>query len=49
VPQWTLNEVRTARWNRYAKSDRMPIYGMSAFPDIWWWDAQLAAATDRSA
>ena len=49
VPQWTLNEVRTARWNRYAKPDRMPIYGMSAFPDIWWWDAQLAAATDRSA
>jgi len=48
VPQWTLNKVRTARWNRYAKPDRMPLYGMSAFPNIWWWDAELAAATDRS-
>lgn len=49
VPQWSLNEVRTARWNRFAKPDLMPIYGISAFPDIWWWDALLAAANDRSA
>jgi len=49
VPQWSLSKVRTARWNRFAKPDVMPVYGMSAFPDIWWWDAQLAAATDRSA
>lgn len=45
VPQWSFDEVRTARWNRFAKPDVMPIYGMSAFPDIWWWDARLAAAT----
>jgi hypothetical protein len=25
------------------------FYGMSAFPDIRWWDAKLAAATGRSA
>jgi microcin C transport system substrate-binding protein len=49
VPQWSLNEARTARWNRFAKPARMPIYGMSAFPDIWWWDAKLAETTDRSA
>lgn len=49
VPQWGLNEVRTARWDRFAKPDLMPFYGMSAFPDIWWWDAKLSAATDRSA
>jgi hypothetical protein len=24
-----------------------PTYGMSAFPDVWWWDAQLAGTTDR--
>lgn len=47
VPQWSLNKVRTARWNRFAKPDIMPLYGMSAFPDIWWWDAQLAA-TNRA-
>lgn len=48
VPQWSLNEVRTARWNQFTKPDRMPMYGMSAFPDIWWWDAQLAEKTDHS-
>jgi microcin C transport system substrate-binding protein len=47
VPQWSFNEVRTARWNRFAKPNVMPTYGMSAFPDIWWWDAQLATTTDR--
>lgn len=46
VPQWSFNKVRTARWNRFANPDVMPTYGMSAFPDIWWWDAQLAATTD---
>jgi microcin C transport system substrate-binding protein len=39
VPQWTLFEERTARWNRFGHPDRMPEYGISAFPTIWWWDA----------
>jgi microcin C transport system substrate-binding protein len=43
VPQWTYGKVRTARWDRFAKPDIMPIYGLSAFPDIWWWDADRAA------
>ena len=43
VPQWSLNKVRTARWDRFAKPPVMPTYGMAAFPDIWWWDTQLAA------
>jgi microcin C transport system substrate-binding protein len=47
VPQWSFNKVRTARWNRFAKPDVMPTYGMSAFPDIWWWDAQLPGTADR--
>jgi microcin C transport system substrate-binding protein len=40
VPQWTYDKVRTARWDRFGKPERMPIYGLSAFPAIWWWDAQ---------
>jgi microcin C transport system substrate-binding protein len=43
VPQWSLNKVRTAPWNRFAKPGMMPTYGMAAFPDIWWWNTQLAA------
>jgi microcin C transport system substrate-binding protein len=43
VPQWTYGYVRTARWDRFAKPDIMPIYGLSAFPEIWWWDAERAA------
>jgi len=45
VPQWTYGNIRTARWNRFGKPDLMPIYGLSAFPAIWWWDAQRAAKT----
>ena len=44
VPQWTYHNVRTARWDRFGKPERMPVYGLSAFPAIWWWDAQRAAS-----
>jgi microcin C transport system substrate-binding protein len=43
VPQWTYGKVRTARWDRFAKPQIMPLYGLSAFPAIWWWDADHAA------
>jgi len=45
VPQWTYDKARTARWDRFAKPDRMPEFGQSAFPAIWWWDAARAART----
>jgi len=45
VPQWTYGKVRTARWDRFARPDIMPIYGLSAFPVIWWWDTERAAKT----
>jgi microcin C transport system substrate-binding protein len=45
VPQWTYGKVRTARWDRFGKPDRMPIYGLSAFPTIWWWDTRRATET----
>ena len=43
VPQWTYGKVRTARWDRFNRPQTMPKYGTSAFPAIWWWDAEKAA------
>jgi microcin C transport system substrate-binding protein len=49
VPQWTYAFVRTARWDRFGRPQTMPKYGRSAFPTIWWWDAEKAAkAPQRS-
>ena len=45
VPNWTYGKVRTARWDRYARPDKLPEYGLSAFPTIWWFDPQRAAKT----
>ncbi|HEX2727706.1 MAG TPA: extracellular solute-binding protein, partial [Beijerinckiaceae bacterium] len=45
VPQWSLRKVRTARWNRFGRPDKMPEYGGPAFPTIWWYDEKLAART----
>jgi microcin C transport system substrate-binding protein len=47
VPQWTYGKVRTARWDRFARPERMPKYGLAAFPNIWWWDGQKAAKTPQ--
>jgi microcin C transport system substrate-binding protein len=47
VPQWTYGKVRTARWDRFARPETMPKYGLSAFPTVWWWDAQKAAKVPR--
>src|SRR5499427_3513579 len=43
VPQWTYPYARTARWDRFAHPETMPKYGRSAFPTVWWWDAERAA------
>jgi microcin C transport system substrate-binding protein len=45
VPQWSPRVLRTVRWNRFGKPDRMPDYGSPAFPAIWWHDEALAAKT----
>lgn len=47
VPQWTYGFSRTARWNRFSHPDKMPEYGASAFPTIWWYDADKAAKTGK--
>ena len=43
VPQWTYGKVRSARWDRFGRPDPLPKYGASAFPTVWWWDAERAA------
>jgi microcin C transport system substrate-binding protein len=45
VPQWTYSKLRTARWDRFSRPDPLPRYGISAFPTLWWWDAEKAAKT----
>lgn len=45
VPQWTYGFSRTARWNRFSHPDKMPEYGASAFPTIWWYDDVKAKDT----
>ncbi|MGA3308497.1 MAG: extracellular solute-binding protein [Xanthobacteraceae bacterium] len=45
VPQWTYGKVRSARWDRFSHPDPLPKYGASAFPTVWWWDADKAAKT----
>ena len=43
VPQWTYGKVRSARWDRFGRPNELPKYGLSAFPTVWWWDADKAA------
>ena len=43
VPQWTYGKLRSARWDRFSHPDPLPKYGASAFPMLWWWDADKAA------
>jgi microcin C transport system substrate-binding protein len=43
VPQFTYDKVSAARWDRFGRPDPLPEYGGSAFPTVWWWDAERAA------
>jgi microcin C transport system substrate-binding protein len=42
VPQFNYPKDRTARWDRFGRPNVMPKYGFSAFPLVWWWDAERA-------
>jgi microcin C transport system substrate-binding protein len=42
VPTWTITYARTARWDRFARPEKLPAYSYG-FPDIWWYDAARAA------
>jgi microcin C transport system substrate-binding protein len=45
VPEYTNLKWWTARWDRFGHPDKMPEYGLDAFPTVWWWDAAKAAKT----
>ncbi|MGB6797431.1 MAG: extracellular solute-binding protein [Xanthobacteraceae bacterium] len=45
VPQWSYSYSRVARWDRFSHADPLPRFGVSAFPTVWWWDAEKAAKT----
>jgi microcin C transport system substrate-binding protein len=43
VPQFTYGFQRYARWDRFSHPDPLPQYGVSGFPNLWWWDTDKAA------
>ena len=45
VPQWAYGKQRTTRWDRFGRPGKLPEYAASAFPAVWWWDAERAANT----
>jgi microcin C transport system substrate-binding protein len=45
VPQFTYDKLCAARWDRFGRPDALPKYGGTAFPAVWWWDAEKAAKT----
>jgi len=45
VPQFYIDETRTARWNRFAHPEVMPEYS-TGFPTVWWYDQAFAAKTE---
>ncbi len=44
VPQFYVDETRTARWDRFSHPENMPEYS-TGFPTIWWYDEAKAAKT----
>jgi microcin C transport system substrate-binding protein len=47
VPQFASGFQRAARWDRYSRPEPLPKYGISGFPNLWWWDAEKAAKTGK--
>ncbi len=45
VPQWSSNQQRTLRWNRFNHPAILPLYASSGFPTTWWYDKALATKT----
>ena len=43
VPQFASTAVRTARWDRFSRPEKLPAAG-PLFPDVWWWDDAKAKA-----
>ncbi len=47
IPNWYFGAQRAARWDRFSHPPVMPKYGITAFPDIWWFDEAKAAKAGR--
>jgi microcin C transport system substrate-binding protein len=45
VPVMTEDKEFMAHWDRFGRPERMPRYGATAFPSIWWWDDGKAEKT----
>jgi microcin C transport system substrate-binding protein len=48
VPQFAAGFERVARWDRFSRPDPLPKYGVTGFPNLWWYDADKAAKLTRS-
>ena len=48
VPHYTSSTYRYARWDRFSHPDPLPKYGVSGFPNLWWWDAEKAAKVGKA-
>jgi len=47
VPNWYFGAQRSARWDRFGHPEVMPKYGVTAFPDVWWFDEGKASKLGR--
>lgn len=43
VTQFNYGFQRYVRWDRFSHPEPLPKYGISAFPDVWWYDSDKAA------
>ncbi|KJC39286.1 hypothetical protein UP09_25905 [Bradyrhizobium sp. LTSP885] len=43
VPHFNYDQQRYVRWDRFSHPDPLPKYGVSGFPNLWWYDADKAA------
>lgn len=48
IPGWTLLKTRTARWDRFSHPETLPAFSEPAFPTIWWFDEEKAAAVEAA-
>lgn len=48
VPHFNYDMQRYVYWDRFSHPDPLPKYGVSAFPNLWWYDADKAAKLKRS-
>jgi microcin C transport system substrate-binding protein len=47
VPQFISGSQWFARWDRFSHPEPLPKYGISGFPNLWWWDDEKAAKTGK--